>query len=216
MYRYLAKQKWSDRELLVLMQRLETLSVIPDTEPTLDPKVQVQLQFPGSQNKWVEPGAILPCAVAIHPPHLVVQEFENTSGNGLYTVLIVDPDTPDLDNDSYNTTLHWALSNIPLSINDSFVNPEKSTELISYLPPTPSKNSGTHRYAVWVYRQSDKIDPTAIPNGLITREKFDIRNTSKMLNLQPVGAHLWRSHLIEPHRKFLTNTVLTLALFYEN
>lgn len=192
-YRYLAKKKWMDYELLVLMQRLESMAVIPDTEPTLEPSVQVKLQFPGFVNKWVSPGTILPSAVCSRPPHLVIQEFEENL-NGLYTVLIVDPDTPDIENDSFNTTLHWAITNISLSMKNPVVNTEKSTELISYLPPIPEKNTGNHRYSVWVYRQKNKIDVERIPDNLIVRHGFEIREASKKLELIPVGAHLWRSH----------------------
>lgn len=193
-YRHLLKKKWEDYDLLILMQRLETLSVIPDTEPTLDPKVDVKLQFPGSESQWVEPGTVLPCSVCTYYPHLVVQEFEKVPENTMYTVLIVDPDTPNLEKDSYQTTLHWALANVPLSLSNPVVDPEASTELMSYLPPVPEKNTGKHRYAVWVYRQDEKIDPSTLEKDLITRDKFDIRRASKQLGLTAVGAHLWRSH----------------------
>ena len=84
--------------------------------------------------------------------------------------------------------------NVPISISSPVVDPESSTELLSYLPPVPEKNTGKHRYSVWVYRQENKIDPTAIDKNLITRDDFNIRQASKELGLTAVGAHLWRSH----------------------
>ncbi|VVT48377.1 mitochondrial 54S ribosomal protein mL38 [Magnusiomyces paraingens] len=193
-YRHLAKHEWLNYDLLVLMQRLESLSVIPDTEPTLDPKVQVKLQFPGYVNKYVTPGAMLPSVVCSRPPYLEIQEFEEVAQDCLYTVVIVDPDTPDLENDSYTTTLHWAVSNIPLSLSEPVVELEKSDELLTYIPPIPEKNTGNHRYSVWVYRQNEKIDIKSIPNNLVSRENFKIRDFSSQLNLTAVGAHLWRCH----------------------
>lgn len=192
-YRHLAEKKWKDYDMLILMQRLETLRVIPDTLPTLDPKAEVELQFPGFINKWIVPGTILPCAVATRPPLVKIQEFEEIADNSLYTVVIVDPDTPDLVNDSFTTSLQWAISNIPLSNVDPVVDTDKATELISYLPPTPEKNTGNHRYAVWAFRQTNGPIDAQTAEPLIKREGFDIRQFSDELGLQAVGANIWRS-----------------------
>lgn len=193
-YRHLAEEKWKAYDMLILMQRLETLKVIPDTLPTLDPRVHVELQFPGYVNKWVVPGEVLPCAVAARPPVLKVQEFTKIEKDSLYTVVVVDPDTPDLETDSYKTTLKWALANVPLSNTETVVDPEKATELISYLPPTPEKNTGKHRHAVWVFRQPDNKPIAAETAGaLVQRDHFDIRTFATELGLDAVGAHLWRN-----------------------
>lgn len=192
-YRHLAEKKWKDYDMLILMQRLETMKVIPDTLPTLNPKAQVELQFPGFINKWVVPGTVLPCAVATRPPLLKIQEFEEIADGSLYTIVIVDPDTPDLANDSFSTSLQWAISNVPLSNVDPVVDADKATELIPYLPPTPEKNSGQHRHAVWAFRQTLGAINAETAQALVQREAFDIRKFSEELGLQAVGAHLWRS-----------------------
>lgn len=192
-YRYLAEKKWREYDMLILIQRLETLKVIPDTMPTLNPKAHVELQFPGFVNKWVVPGTVLPCAVATRPPLVKIQEFEEIADNSLYTLVIVDPDTPDLVNDSYTTSLQWAISNIPLSNVESVVDAEKATELIPYLPPTPEKNTGNHRYAVWAFRQTNGAIDSQTAQPLVKREGFDIRAFSDELGLEAVGAHIWRS-----------------------
>lgn len=196
-YRHLAKKQWEDYNLLILMQRLESLKAIPDTEPTLDPKVEVTLKFLGPVNKDVTPGSIVPCKVASYPPILNIQEFDSnsTTEQSLYTVLIVNPDTPNLETDSYSTTLQWAVSNIPITMKNSFVDVEKSTELLSYLPPVPEKNAGNQRFVVWVYKQNGTIDSNSDSvSSLISRENFDIRKFSSSLDLTAVGAHLWRCH----------------------
>ena len=191
-YRYLAEQKWKEYDQLVLMQRLESLKVIPDTMPTLDPKAKVELQFSGSVNKWLVPGATIPCAVASRPPLVTIQEFEEIKDDSLYTLVIVDPDTPDLARDSFKTTLKWAVANIPLSNVEHFVDTDKATELVPYLPPTPEKNSGIHRHAVWAFRQNNgKVAEVA--QELIERDGFDIRKFADELGLQAVGAHIWRN-----------------------
>lgn len=190
-YRHLAKRDWEQYEMLVLLQRLEQLHVIPDTMPTIKPRAKVDLQFPGVVNKWISPGDVIRNSVSARTPRIKVQEFEKVPDDYLYTILIVDPDTPDLDNDSFSTTLHWAVSNVPLNNVNHEVDLTKSEELVPYLPPHPEKNSGTHRYCVWVYRQTrqrlNNIKPTDVP-----REQFDIRAFADKFRLDPVGAHVWR------------------------
>lgn len=188
-YRHLANREWRKYEMLIMLQRLETLHVIPDTMPTINPRAAVRLQFPGYVNTWTEPGKILRNAVCAKTPIVEIQEFEEIKDNSLYTVLIVDPDTPDIPNDRYKTTLHWAVSNIPLSNTQHRVDLAKSDELVPFLPPHPEKNGPVHRYCLWAYRQGDRIEPDAANLG---RDRFDIREFSEKYGLDAVGAHVWR------------------------
>lgn len=196
-FRYLAEREWKSYDMLLLMQRLESLHVIPDTMPTLDPRAAVSLQFPGVINKWVEPGKIVRNEVCAKRPILKIQEFEPIAPESLYTVLVVDPDTPDYENDSFKTTLHWAVSNVPLSNVDHVVDVSRSDELVGYLPPHPEKNSPTHRYCVWVFRQETANADTnvrriKVDNEDVERDYFDIRYFAEKYGLDPVGAHVWR------------------------
>ncbi|GMM27588.1 mitochondrial 54S ribosomal protein YmL35 [Martiniozyma asiatica (nom. inval.)] len=193
-YRHFLKQKWIDYKRMLTMQRLETLKIIPDTLPTLSPEVDVQLKFPHNNvETLIEPGVVLSSNATSRPPAIEVIEFKE-SINDLYTVLIVDPDTPDVANDSFSTTLCWGLQNVKLSNNDSWISAKKLTEqpdceFSEYLPSVPEKNSGKHRYAVWIFRQNGQ---SAIPKD-IPKENFNIRNFVKENNLKAVGAHVWRS-----------------------
>uniref|UniRef100_A0A060TCA4 Large ribosomal subunit protein mL38 n=1 Tax=Blastobotrys adeninivorans TaxID=409370 RepID=A0A060TCA4_BLAAD len=194
-YRYLAERDWRSHDLLLLMQRLETLKVIPDTMPTIEPRAHVRLQFPGVVNKWVEPGTVLRNEVAAKRPILTVQEFDEVSEGSLYTVVIVDPDTPDLETDSFKTTLHWAVSNVPLSNVNHEVDANKGNELVGYLPPHPEKNTPTHRYSVWVFRQAtpeEAIRKIDVDQTDVARERFDIRAFADKYGLTAVGAHVFR------------------------
>lgn len=195
-YRYLGKEHWESSAQMLLMQRLETLKVIPDTLPTLVPRTEVNLRFPFSTgvNKWVEPGELLSSNSTMFPPVFKIQEYELLDPKKqLYTVLVVNPDEPDLENDSYRTTLNYGLSNLQISYNDNVVDPRKYNEsnvIADYLPPVPEKNVGKQRFAVWVFRQRDRLqtDPAALD-----RHNFDIRQFAANHQLLPVGAHVWRS-----------------------
>lgn len=196
-YRHYLKEQWKSYKRMLIMQRLETLSIIPDTLPTLEPEVDVNLKFPNNNvDTWIEPGKILSSNVTSKPPAFEIIEFKE-SKNDLYTILIVNPDTPDVENDSFSTTLHWALKDIPLSNNDSMVDIRKLDEnknsiLIDYLPPVPEKNLGNQRFAVWVFRQDGKLNDSVTKDS-IKREKFNIREFVANNKLAPVGAHVWRS-----------------------
>lgn len=190
-YRHLAKRDWKEYEMLIMLQRIETMHVIPDTMPTIDPRAAVRLQFPGFVNKWTEPGKLLRNAICAQTPIVEVQEFEKIKENTLYTIVVVDPDTPDIPRDRYKTTLHWAVSNIPLSNTQHRVDLSKSDELVPFLPPHPEKNGPIHRYCLWAFRQpnGEKISPKSEDLG---RDNFDIRKFAETEGLDAVGAHFWR------------------------
>ncbi|RCK55324.1 54S ribosomal protein L35, mitochondrial [Candida viswanathii] len=201
-YRLLLKERWQEYDLMKLMQRLEQHHVIPDTLPTLEPQVDVQVKFGhnvGEEFKdWVEPGAILPCFAVEHPPTLKIQEFDHEEGkngeHGLYTVLLINPDTPDLEANSFSTTLHYALANVPLSNTDNTIDAAKLMQigndvvLQDYLPLTPEKNLHPARACLWVFRQDGELSRDL----KVERENFDIRGFVEAHKLLPVGAHMWR------------------------
>ncbi|KAG0680032.1 hypothetical protein C6P40_003315 [Pichia californica] len=196
-YRHYLKEQWKSYKRMLTMQRLETLAIIPDTLPTLEPEVDVNLKFPHNNvNTWIEPGKILSSNVTSKPPAFEIIEFKE-SKDDLYTILIVNPDTPDVQNNTFSTTLHWALKDIKLSNNDSMVDIKKLDEnkdsiLIDYLPPVPEKNLGNQRFAVWVFRQDGKLNDS-ITKDSIKRTKFNIREFVAANKLAPIGAHVWRS-----------------------
>lgn len=192
-YRHLLKEKWESRDKMITMQRLESLHVIPDTLSTLDPQVDVKLRFSHNNiSSWIEPGTILSSNVSSRPPELEIVEFKEST-NDLYTVLIVNPDTPDVENDSYSTTLQWGLKNVKLTNADSILDAKKldanpEYEFMSYSPSVPEKNTGNQRYAVWVFRQTGELKTT--PSS---RDQFNIRSFVEENSLEAVGAHIWRS-----------------------
>lgn len=195
-YRELKKKHWENYGQMLIMQRLEQLGCIPDTLPTLDPRAEVSVKFLNHTtiNRWVEPGTLLSSNATTYPPSIKVQEFDNVDPETqLYTVLLVNPDVPDISRDSFKTHIHWGLSNVKLSFNDNFISPEKLlnddsiTELIDYLPPVPEKNIPKQRFVTWVFRQ-----PSPITQQIEERE-FNIRQYVQDHQLEAIGGHVWRS-----------------------
>lgn len=189
-YREFAKKQWELYDLMVTMQRLEQLHVIPDTMPTLDPKVDVKVKFPhnikGEFSDWIAPGNVVPCFSVSRPPLIQVQDFEGSQDH-LYTVVIVNPDTPDLEKNSFKTTLHYGLSNVKLNAVDTVIPSTVEGAFSEYLPLTPEVNAQKQRACLWVFRQNAEINVSQIP-----RENFDIRAFAEQHGLTAVGAHVWR------------------------
>ncbi|GME97739.1 unnamed protein product [Ambrosiozyma monospora] len=148
-YRHFLSEKWKSYSRMLTMQRLETLAVIPDSLPTLDPQVEVNLKFPHNNvERVIEPGTVLSSNVTQKPPSLEIVEFKE-SVNDKYTVLVIDLDTPDVENDSFKTTLQWGLKDVVLSNTDPIIDAKKliknpEWEFVEYLPPTPEKNTEIH------------------------------------------------------------------------
>lgn len=185
----LSHRDWQRGEMLILMQRIEQHHVIPDTLPTLDPQAAVQLKFVTPNMKAIEPGQWVANDVCSRTPQLEIRDFgvplEETTK---YTVLIVNPDIPDLENDSFKPFLHFAAVNVEASL----AKPETNLKgaVVPYIPPHPEKNTPGQRLCVWVLRQAKDVDQASLD---IDRESFDIRSFTSEHGLVPVGATLWRS-----------------------
>lgn len=196
-YREYLKKKWESYNLMVTMQRLEQLSVIPDTLPTLDPKVEVNIKFTHNTDPsfadWVTPGELLPGFAVSQPPTIEIQEFDRIDTQQLYSVIIINPDTPDLSTNSFKTTLQYGLCNVPLNNVDNIINPAKlltnSDNFIfkEYEPLLPEKNAQIQRGCLWVFRQQGELNL-----GNISTDNFDVRDFASSNNLTAVGAHVWR------------------------
>lgn len=197
-YRSLLKKKWESFDLMVTMQRLEQLHVLPDTLPTFTPEADVKVKFPHNTDakyaNWITPGEILPAASVSKPPTIKIDHFDSSNTN-LYSVILVNPDTPDLSKNSFSTTLHYGLSNVELSQVDNTIDTSKLLHLQDkivfkdYLPLTPEVNAQNQRACLWVFQQSQPIEVAET-----ARENFDIRQFAEKHQLTPVGAHVWRQH----------------------
>lgn len=202
-YRQHAERKWKDYDLMILMQRLEQLKVIPDTMPTLDPKVDVKIKFPhvtkpvDKLNSWITPGEILPSFLVNQPPVIKIQRFDSSNEPKKYTVVLVNPDEPDLDTNSFKTKLHFGIANLPIDLHDNTLNIEKYLSenlniFKDYVPILPEINSGDYQRAcLWVFEQQDAKD-LSIDSTQFSSETFDIRKFADAFALQAVGAHVWR------------------------
>lgn len=194
-HRYMAEKQWRALPLPRLMQRLQQMEVFPDTIAAFEPTVDVGVAF---GDHILEPGAFLTTDVSAEAPRLSIQTFRD-AGDTRYTCILADPDTPDIERDTFKTTLHWLINDVQVSLTEPTVSISTANTVVSYLPPMPPKGTPYHRYALLVFSQpsSSSSPPLASADRgthtEIERSGFDVRAYVRQHRLSPAGASLWRA-----------------------
>ncbi|KAI9840749.1 MAG: hypothetical protein M1837_001323 [Sclerophora amabilis] len=191
-YRYLANKQWRSYRRPVLVQRLTQMSVVPDVLPALDPVVDTRLYF---RQRSVQPGDIVDSRVSEVPARLRVQVFDK--GERLVSVIVLDSDVPDLEQDRFNYRCHFIAANVPISPTSTsiplFKLSHQSHILLPWLPPYAQKGSPGHRISTFIVQQPEgKVIDAASLQGKIQREGFNLRSFLDKHGLRPIGAHMFR------------------------
>ncbi|KAF7340205.1 hypothetical protein MVEN_01939100 [Mycena venus] len=187
-HRHLVEQRWrKDGDLDLLMERLHQMNVVPDVLPVLHPSIDLHVtarlmpehfeslmkrnRFQRRVNTFKEviPGNYLTPRQTRVPPKLYANVFHTDVR--LYTMLLVDPDVPDPENQTYTTFLHWLKPNIPLSATHTGRIPLLNTHT-RYVPPHPQRGTPYHRYTLLL-----------LPQPPIPGAKYN-RNTEALLTAQ--------------------------------
>lgn len=116
-YRHLARQKFLERRYLILKQRLSQMHVYPDLLPPFDISYDVGVSF---GRKEIEPGAFVHSAISEQPPRLTIQPFDK--GQRYVTIVVIDPDVPNVEADKFDKRCHFMAVNVPVSPTDTRVN----------------------------------------------------------------------------------------------
>jgi large subunit ribosomal protein L35 len=104
-YRYMRQRQFEKAPKSKLMERLTQMNVIPDVlAPGLNPTVEVAVNLPEGQ---VEPGVFLKPEQSIQRPEIKITNFHTETK--LYTLMMVDPDSPDVENKTYQQHCHLLL-----------------------------------------------------------------------------------------------------------
>ncbi|KZT08971.1 PEBP-like protein [Laetiporus sulphureus 93-53] len=206
-YRHLLEQRWrEDGPLDLLMERIHQMSVVPDLLPSLHPTLDLRVNFPEPppkrvdlrrrvkhKYKKVEPGIFLLPQQTLEPPMLYTSVFHVE--RRLYTMLMVDLDIPDEENQTFTTFLHWMQPNISLSATSPSPIPLSSTHT-PYIPPHPQRGTRYHRYVILILPQADPTTPIDVPVANdAERMGFDFRAFAETFELDGAtggGAHMWR------------------------
>ncbi|XP_055356055.1 protein D2-like [Paramacrobiotus metropolitanus] len=109
----------------------------------------------------------------------------NAKDGELYTLHMSDPDAPNRQNPEVGPINHWLVVNIPGG------NIQAGQTITEYRGSRPRQNSGLHRYAFMVFRQTGSITVDN-PDLAENRRKFPIRDFAKQHNLgQPIAGNFY-------------------------
>ncbi|RIB20111.1 phosphatidylethanolamine-binding protein [Gigaspora rosea] len=158
-YRHLKEKHWKSGPLPKLMERITQMYVVPDIFPDLEPTMCLEFKF---DDEFVEPGRFQRPIRTINPPTIVMNSFHVETR--LYTLIMVDPDMPDVENKSFQMQWHWLITNIPISATK--IDISGGNEILKYVPPHPPKGTKYHRYTLGAFEQS---------NGKIEMSKMDLK-----------------------------------------
>ena len=154
-YRHLANKQWRQYRRKVQLQRITQMHIVPDILPHIDPIAEVTLSF-GRHN--IQPGAFVNSLVSANPVKLNVQVFDK--GPRLVTVVVVDPDVPNVETDGFDYRCHFLAANIsisPTATSIPFARFRKNDPqlILPWLPPYAQKGAPYHRMSVFVLQHSD-------------------------------------------------------------
>ena len=188
-FRHLREQAWRlGGPLAQLNERIVLMNVLPDVLPEITPTVDLQVAFGegagigdhGGTGGDVLAGVFLPPRLTRSPPAVRATAFHSEPRK--YTLMLVDPDSPDVEAQTFSTFVHWMVTDVELSTAKSEV---AGRELLAYVPPHPQRGTPYHRYTTVLFEQS-------VPVAEVPRERFDMRTFAAAHGLKPVGIHFWR------------------------
>ncbi|KAG6227575.1 hypothetical protein E4U26_001616 [Claviceps purpurea] len=193
-YRALAEKKWRSYDERLITQRITQFNIVPDLLPKFEPTADVQLFFRKSK---IEPGAILDCLTTEKAPRLRVQVFDK--GQRLVTVVVLDPDVPQPETNTFTKRCHYLAANIPLSPTDpslALMNIVADNQLaVPWLPAFAQKGSPYHRMSIFVLEQKpgEELDVSKLKELYSSRDNFSLKSMRDKFGLKPFGFNMFRS-----------------------
>jgi large subunit ribosomal protein L35 len=198
--RHLAQKRWEkEGGLDRLMQRVEQMGVVPDLVGGI--RGSAPITFSTGEGE-VEPGSFQAPSSFNRPPSLHVQLLDDAAGEALYTLLVLDADSPNYQTQSYGQRLQYYKSDIPLTVasgeQDLFAS-NIGKEVLGWEAPLPPRGSGVHRYVFLLLRQS------ASPSTPSSRDDIDIRTLVEQ-GSEIVALTLFRSKWSKEENEYIERT----------
>ncbi|KAJ1653635.1 mitochondrial 54S ribosomal protein YmL35 [Dispira simplex] len=195
-YHYLAQKSFTQDYLPMLQQRVEQMYVVPDVLPPsqVQPTCKVLVQYPQQEPFTV--GVVLEPRQVYDTPRVTSTPFHTESR--LYTLVMVDPDHPNQETQSYEQYCHWLKTNVSLSVTQTLVN-EQGDTVLDYVPPHPPQGTKRHRYTFLLLLQPnqgrDRLDLTS--EQLTSGRLFHTREFCQTNGLNLQGITFFRAEYDE-------------------
>lgn len=193
-YRALAEKKWRSYDHRLITQRIKQFNIVPDVLPKLEPTADVQLFFRQSK---IAPGEIVDSLVSENAPRLRVQVFDK--GERLVTIVVLDSDVPDIDNDSFTKRCHYLAANIPISPTQTSLPLSRILAddqlAVPWMPAFSQKGAPYHRLGIYLLEQKpgEKIDVSKLKELYSARDNFSLKSMRTKFGLTPFGFNIFRS-----------------------
>ncbi|WFC98425.1 mitochondrial 54S ribosomal protein YmL35 [Malassezia yamatoensis] len=192
-FRHLREQAWRlGGSLHQLIERATLMHILPDVVPEITFGADLQVKFGsgngigdhGGQGGDILAGVYLPTSLTRQAPQITATVFHTDTRN--YTLMLVDPDRPSLEQDSFETYVHWLVQDVPLSATESQL-PSTIQEVLPYIPPHPQQGTPYHRYTMLLFEQSEtsSLDTAS-------RTTMNVAQFAKTHHLHLRGLHFWR------------------------
>lgn len=194
-YRYLAEKKWRSYDHRLITQRIEQFNIVPDVIPKLEPTADVQLYF---RQMKIPPGQIVDSIVSEKAPRLRVQTFDD-KGERLVSVVVIDSDVPDLENNNFSKRCHFMAANIPISPNNISVplSQIKGDDQLAvpWLPAFAQKGAPYHRLGIYILEQKsgEQLDVNKLKELYSSRDGFLLKSFRDKFNLHAFGFNMFRT-----------------------
>ncbi|ORZ17121.1 phosphatidylethanolamine-binding protein [Absidia repens] len=212
-YRYLAQRQFEKQPRSKLLERITQMNVVPDVvDVDINPTVEIKIELPNEElSSLVEPGVIINPEQTVTCPNVQVSNFHTDTR--LYTMMLVDPDSPDVANQTYQQYCHWLITNVPLSATEPTV--QGGDAILNYIPPHPQKGTKTHRYTWIAYEQgSAGQDQLNIITKMDQRHGFDAKAFAKEHGLTVRGITFFRQKWNESVSKIYSDILETKEPVY--
>ncbi|CAG7852372.1 SubName: Full=Related to MRPL35-mitochondrial ribosomal protein, large subunit {ECO:0000313/EMBL:CCA68605.1} [Serendipita indica DSM 11827] len=192
-FRHLAERRWRDEgKLDHLMQRIHTMNIVPDLVGDIHPSVDLDVVVGDGS---IEAGVFVDPQATVQAPGIGVKVFHREERS--YTLVMVDPDVPDVPNRSYRQYLHWLIPNVVISsTSPPLLQLENFQPACTYLPPHPQNGTPYHRYTVLLLENPESRELPITPVSESERATFCLRDFIKQWDFKPSlggGIHFWRS-----------------------
>lgn len=199
-YRHYAAEKWRSYDERLIQQRISQFKIVPDVLAKLEPTADVKLHF---RQKKVAPGDIVDSSISEFAPRLRVQVFDNKER--LMSIVVMDSDVPNPEEDSFNKRCHFMAANIPVNpLTTSFpLGKIKADDQLAvpWLPPFAQKGAPYHRMSIFLLEQApgERLDIAKLKELYASEDEtkftqtFSLKSFRDKFNLKPFGFNMFRT-----------------------
>ncbi|XP_072154780.1 OV-16 antigen isoform X4 [Bemisia tabaci] len=183
---YVEELEWEKRETAKVVRKFCTMKkIIPDVLKR-PPVTDLVICYGEKDNQEIHFGNIFTPSNVSHPP---TETYWRTEPNYLYTLVLVDPDAPDMKNPTNREYLHWIVGNIPGH------DYNKGQVIVPYLGACDPGGEGLHRYIFILYKHTEKVafkEPKLDDKPSNKRANFSCNSFAARYNLgDPYGLNFF-------------------------